>query len=66
MHEFFTCPRHGGIHAMSAYRRHMDDAHDGRTDCVRAIPEQEALTLVRNIAAIERDTLDTLRATAGR
>jgi hypothetical protein len=30
----FTCMRHAGIIRLDEYQRHMDEAHDGRRDCV--------------------------------
>jgi hypothetical protein len=30
----FTCMRHAGIIRLADYQRHMDESHDGRSDCV--------------------------------
>ncbi len=43
MNQFYCC---GVIRGTVAYRRHMDEAHEGRSDCVLGLTDAQALRIL--------------------
>lgn len=47
MHEFFFCHRHNVVVGLVGYRRHMDESHEGRTDCVLRLTQDQTVRILR-------------------